>query len=55
MQPNCVTRGSSAEAASVAMCCRMASWLPSTLIFTFSKCSAASHSAVCSFSRYSVE
>ena len=53
---------SEAGAASVAMCCRMASWSPNTLISIFSKCSLVSCSTVCSVSRlamnvfaYSVE
>ena len=41
---------SAAGAASVAMCCRMASWSLSTLISIFSKCSAVSSSTVCSLS-----
>ena len=53
---------SAAGVVSVAMCCRMASWSPSTLISIFSKCLAVSCSTVCSFSQlatnvfaYSVE
>ena len=51
-----------AGAMSVSMCCRMASWSPSTLISIFSKCSAVSCGTVCSVSQlamnifaYSVE
>ena len=53
---------SAAGAMSVAMCCRMASWSPSTLISIFSKRLVVSYSTVCSVSRltmnvfaYSVE
>ena len=42
---------SAVGATSVAMCCRMASWSPSTLMPIFSTFSAVSYSTVCSFSQ----